>query len=367
MKSRLACLPVVLVLGLGCALLPREPEPAWPPREEIRLSVLALGDTGRRPRFGRYFNRQHTVANGLVAEHRRLPVDALVLMGDNFYWDGLEPDDLVTRVRQNVASPYCRFVAMDAPRADEIRDACGLPGEERHPVPIYAVLGNHDHHHPQSPALQREMVPLFVPNWHVPGGPAQAIDLPEGLSLVLADTTVLSRDASAEQALVEALRSSRGPWRVLVTHHPVAWARDPEENPYRARLLGLIESSGVTVHMAISGHEHNLQVIEMSPPGPFLQVVAGSGSKVRELKTSNPAVQFARAEPGFARLDLVGQGRAQRLVVSLYTTHHRPPLPAGGPKLRARFALSLDGEIRNVLEAAASPPTPLASSPHARP
>jgi hypothetical protein len=367
---RIARLSLLLVVGLGCAFVPREPEvSAWPPPEEIQLSVLALGDTGRRPRFGPYFNRQRTVAKGLEAEHRRQPADALVFMGDNFYWDGLEPQELVKRVRQNVAGPYCRFVDADAPRREEIDGACRIAEDERHPVPMYAVLGNHDHNNPESPALQREVVPQFVPNWHVPSGPAQAIDLPGGLSLVLADSTVLGKEPAAEEALIEAMRQSRGPWRVLVTHHPVAWARDPEwkPNPFHELILRAIEQSGAEVHLALSGHEHNLQVIEMAPPGPTLQIVAGSGSKVRELKTSNPAVRFARAEPGFARLDLVGSGQEQSLVVSLFATRHWPPLPAGGPRLLARFAISSDGLVRDVL--ATQPPTlsPVAASAPAHP
>jgi 3',5'-cyclic AMP phosphodiesterase CpdA len=377
---RIARPALLLVLGLGCALLPSKPDVSpWPSHEEIQLSVLALGDTGRRPSFGPYFNRQRTVAKGLEAEHRRHPADALVFLGDNFYWDGLEREELVLRVRQNVAGPYCRFVDADAPRREEIDRACRIDEDERHPVPMYAVLGNHDHNHPESPALQREELPLFVPNWHVPSGPAQAIDLPGGLSLVLADSTVLgqetaarddeAKETAAEEALLQAMQRSRGPWRVLVTHHPVAWARDPEgsPHPYRQMIRRVIERSGVEVHLALSGHEHNLQVIEMAPPGPPLQVVAGSGSKVRELKTSNPAVRFARAEPGFARLDLVGRGPEQRLVVSLFATRHWPPLPAGSPRLLARFAISSDGGVQDVLAAPPASAIPLAASPHAHP
>ena len=202
---RIARLLLIVSLGFGCAGVPRGSEVStWPLPEEIQLSVLALGDTGRRPRFGPYFNRQRTVAKGLEAEHRRRPADALVFLGDNFYWDGLEPEELVDRVRENVAGPYCRFVDADAPRRAEIDGACRIDENERHPIPMYAVLGNHDHNNPESPALQRDVVPLFVPNWHVPSGPAQAIDLPGGLSLVLADSTVLGQDPAAEEVLIEA-------------------------------------------------------------------------------------------------------------------------------------------------------------------
>ena len=82
---RIARLLLIVSLGFGCAGVPRGSEVStWPLPEEIQLSVLALGDTGRRPRFGPYFNRQRTVAKGLEAEHRRRPADALVFLGDKF-------------------------------------------------------------------------------------------------------------------------------------------------------------------------------------------------------------------------------------------------------------------------------------------
>ena len=51
--------------------------------------------------------------------------------------------ELVQRVARNVVRPWCRFVVLTAPRSDEVRDACKLDADERRPIPIYAVLGNH--------------------------------------------------------------------------------------------------------------------------------------------------------------------------------------------------------------------------------
>ncbi|MEN8183840.1 MAG: metallophosphoesterase [Myxococcota bacterium] len=371
MVSPIHRLALLLVLATACATVPPPSEaPSWPPASEVQLSILTVGDTGRRQHLGPYFHLQRSVARGLVAEDRRHPSDALVLLGDNFYSSGLESDELVKRIRQNVAGPYCYFVAPGGPRSQEIGRACRLDVEQRHPLPIYAVLGNHDHKAPESPKLQREAVPRFVPNWHVPDGRAATVEFEEGVSLILFDSTLLLKDED-DAELVEALRKSRGPWRILASHHPLATARDyPADRAeghtgYREQVLAAIARAGVTVQLAVSGHEHNLQVIDMD--GPMVQLVAGSGSKVRELKTSNPAVRFARDVAGFARIDLVGGGSKQQLVASLFSTRHVPPLPAPRPRLVAQFAISREGLSRDILASPSGSPVPIGGQVHGQP
>src|SRR5215472_2002649 len=96
-----------------------------------RASLLAVGDTGTPPQFAsRLTSTQIAVARGMEAEDRRAPVHALVLLGDNFYYKGLQESELLLRVRENVVRPYCRFLALTAPRSEEVASACGTPGQE---------------------------------------------------------------------------------------------------------------------------------------------------------------------------------------------------------------------------------------------
>ena len=108
-------------------------------------------------------------------------------------------------------------------------------------------------------------------------------------------------------------------------------------------------------------------MIEIEGPIPLLQLVAGSGSKVRELRTSNPELRFARDEAGFARIDLVGRGRDQQLVASLFSTRHVPPFPAPRPRLIAQFAVGRDGNGKDLLASPPVFPLPSGERVHARP
>jgi hypothetical protein len=327
---------------------------------------LTVGDTGKLPPLTHHFHKERAVGLGIAAEDRRQPADALLLLGDNFYWDGLKADEIVGRVRANVVRPFCRFVDLSGPRSGEVDDACSLPEGERRPIPIYALLGNHDYKDPDSPELQRQELPRFVPNWRTSDGLAELIEFPAGVSLVLVDSVLLLLDADPAP-LLEALRRSRGPWRILAMHHPLTAARDmgsagaAAHAAYRARILDVIAEAGVEVHLALAGHEHNLQLIEMEPPAPPLQVVSGSGSRVRALRTTNPNTRFAAAALGFARIDLVGTGSDERLVVSLFATARLPFLQADSPRPVARWSVSRDRQAQDAL----SPAIQARSSTHA--
>lgn len=357
-RLSLAIGPALLLAGCAVGPGPALPEP---PAGAVRFSLLALGDTGRLPRLvlGRTFHRQSAVARGLIAEDARQPADALVLLGDNFYDDGLEPARLVHQVRENLVRPYCRFVDPSGPRFPEVASVCRLDAARRHVLPIHAVLGNHDYNTPRSPSLQRREVPRFVPNWHVPAGLVEVVEFPAGVSLVLLDSEALVWGADPA-SLVRALRRSRGPWRVLAAHRPVAWAQDGQPGEpgglrrYRETVLAAIREAGVPVQLAVAGHEHNLQIVEMDPPGPSLLVVAGSGSRVRDLDSSNPRMRFGRASPGFARIDLAPGAAGEELVVSLFATSSVPALERGAPEAVARWSVAANGEVREWSAAAAA-------------
>ena len=176
----LSCAPIPLLAIVALLLVACSPRPLQDgdPDGAARLSLFALGDTGAEPApIGRALQTQMRVAAVLAAEHARRPVDALVLLGDNFYPDGLRERELAFRVRENVVRPYCAFLALDGPESAEVADACPPERRSAVPTPIYAVLGNHDANLPESPPLQREAVPRFVPNWRMPPGAVEVIEL----------------------------------------------------------------------------------------------------------------------------------------------------------------------------------------------
>ena len=342
-RNRVATIAAAALLFVACG--PPAPVVGADEPGRIRLSFFALGDTGVAPNTtGRSRQIQMRVASVLEAEQRRRPVDALVLLGDNFYPDGLLEKELEPRVRENVVRPYCVFLALDGPESERVADACEPSRRGERPVPLYAVLGNHDQNVPESPRLQREVVPRFVPSWHVPAQAVELIeladsDLQPGVSLILYDPVVLA-ESGDDAALERALRSARGPWRILIGHYPI---HEQHPGPW---IMKTLEGIDVPVHLHLAGHEHNLQIGVPAPRSPFLQVVVGSGGSVRQLKHSLLGGRFALVQPGFSRIDLVGDGDAARLVVSLVA------LPVSHlafwiePRVVSRWSVGLNGDVR---------------------
>jgi predicted phosphodiesterase len=289
------------------------------PDQKPVLSLLAVGDTGDRPEFTPWLDQHIEVGRVMAEEQRSRPAAALLLLGDNFYSEGLEANESAQRVSDNVVKPFCAFVATDAKRYAEVSEGCTLAPADRTPVPIYAVLGNHDYNTDESPRLQRELVPEFVSNWDMPRELAAVRELGHGVSLIVTDSEALDRGADPAP-LKEALLAAKGPWRILVGHLPVT-ANDAN---FKRALATAMEATGVPVQILLAGHDHNLQISEPGPPFPALVVIAGSGSRLREARYGVQGTKFIHVRPGFARIDLDGEGSEQRLVVSLIETpkHH---------------------------------------------
>jgi hypothetical protein len=278
-------------------------------------------------------------------------VDAIVLLGDNFYPAGLRERELQKRLVMNVVRPYCRFVDLSAPRSDEVAKACRRRVSERHLIPILAVLGNHDYRVPESPQLQTEVVSDFVGNWSMPEERIAVRELGRGVSLILLQSMEGVRQAKLLSGLAEAIRSTRGPWRILACHHPVVETKTPEgQGEFELRFMRearkQIARSGVPLQLALAGHHHSLQILEPVPPGPALQVVSGGGGGRLHPIYAVEDQRFAASAYGFARIDLASRAGAERLVVSLYTTGN-PWLPARRPALAARWSVGVDGSSRD--------------------
>lgn len=304
--------------------------PAWPPLAgDVTWSLLAVGDTGAPPWWiGRSFQQVVRVGRAMAAEDVRRPADALVLLGDNFYPDGLHARELDARVRANLSEPFCRF--LPAPGVP-----CATPSR---PARVLAVLGNHDHKSDESVRLQRTEIRRRLPSFRLPEAPVQTIDLGSQVSIVLYDGVELLAAGSFEP-LRAAVRASRGPWRILASHQPLTLRESDEEGrAAREAIRGL----GVPVHLHLAGHRHYLELAHTGVP-PFLQAVAGSGSNTRPLKAPLEGSVYQARRPGFARADLVTGPDGSRLVVSLvaladsFWDH---------PEVVARWSVGLAGDAR---------------------
>jgi len=322
------------------------------PPERAILSLLLVGDTGR-PAEADQRGVRLAVGEAMAREDRRLPVARLLLLGDNFYPHGLLAGELVPRVRENLVRPFCHFLHLDGPRSSEVADACTVPVAQRHPIPVAALLGNHDHDAPDSGALQRTAVADFLPGWRIPRGWAHLAELGHDVSLVLIDSQKLyEQPAQRMAALTGALRAATGRFRIVVAHHPPA-DLDPDGNDAAwmdratARVREALARTGAPVQLWVSGHEHNLQLLAGGVNEPRVIAVAGSGSDPRHVRTRRPLI-FGSDAPGFARVDLVEAPAgleydgARELVVTLFEVEPR----TGAPRARASLRIGPDGILR---------------------
>lgn len=316
-------------------------------------SILAVGDTGRAGSRADSFEGQLAVADAMTREAREHPVEGLVFLGDNFYDRGLSEEDLVERIQINLVRPYCHFLALTGPRSGEVESACPLPAAERRPVPVFAVLGNHDLEGPDSARLQREAIPGFLPDWQMSAGLTRVVEVHPGVSLILFESEIAIDDRAAiERALSAAIRSARGPWRILATHRPIATddLGGVPKGGYPDYVRDAIEQAGVPVQLVLCGHHHSLQVFALGAPTPLLQVGAGSGSRAEPpLATGHPDLLHSALALGFARVELRGDAPDDRLEVSLFTV---PPWPfladAMGHASGARFSVDRSGRVESL-------------------
>ena len=146
--------------GLATAwLAPGWDAPALP--EHVRFSLLAVGDSGHLEKASPWLTPQRAVGDALAATHRARPAAKLLLLGDNFYPDGLEQGEAEARIAMNLVAPLCTFLDLSAPQGAQVEPRCDVPAARRLPIPVRAVLGNHDWRAAESPDLEQDLVPAI--------------------------------------------------------------------------------------------------------------------------------------------------------------------------------------------------------------
>jgi hypothetical protein len=246
----------------------------------------------------------------LRVEHDN-PVDAILLLGDNFY--------------------PCGIHGLDDPQWSKITEHFGPVG-----VPIFPVLGNHDYGDPQAQngeqttcgptdpdaELEKEK---DIPEWHFP---ARSYLLHSSLAdFIMLDTQPIAsgftapfRGSATAIEEIDFLRSqldaSKTPWRFVVGHHTIysSGMHGRTNDSYRANmrtLLPMLDERLTGADAYICGHDHDLELI--GDPRAIVRpmfLISGSGSGLDEMKPRKgfepPTIWPAppRAMMGFAVLDI---------------------------------------------------------------
>lgn len=231
---------------------------------------MLIGDSGER----------NEISAAIFEAAGTLRPDGIVLLGDNFYECGL-----------------------DSP--ERWRDYDSLI---EHGIPIYPVLGNHDHGCPYGAGDPSPQIRVEGP-WTFPAR-NYVIVFGELMELLMLDTTPVAeawRDSDDVLCLARATLSAEGNtqkrWRVAAGHHPLYasgghtlffWTEPPRMRALRP----ILEAGDVSAYLA--GHDHHLELVEKNHVS---YVLSGSAARLK------PALPMRRARHretrhGFAELEV---------------------------------------------------------------
>jgi 3',5'-cyclic AMP phosphodiesterase CpdA len=272
------------------------------------LRLVLVGDTGNPG------THLHEAIDGIAGK----PIDAVLLLGDNFYPCG---------VRSDIDRRWKIFT-------DDL-------GEVH--APTFAILGNHDYGNPNRRGVRdrrchdtqarSQVTSRRTPAlWHMPA--RNYVIRTSVADIVMVDTNPLaqrwsapylgSATAAATQAWLErTLSASRSRWKIVAGHHPIyssgthGTTKGPSLPAMRA-LLPVLKANEVAVYAA--GHDHHLELIGDRSSLPLF-LVSGAGSSTqhyRERPKSEPPTLWKapgrRSFEGFAVLTVT----RRRILVEFY-------------------------------------------------
>jgi acid phosphatase len=282
-------LPALLLALVMCAFIPcghagrgskvknPKPAPAFTIPDKIAgqryIHFAGFGDQGEGT------PEQRRVAELLNAKAQKDSLLFVLLLGDNFYGDGVA----------SVNDPQWRA---------KFEDMYNLPHLD---VPFYASLGNHDHHKGRG-HFQVEYTPRSK-KWKMPAPYytfTQKIGATQHAQFFALDTETLCNTKSGDAAqlawLERELQNSQATWKIVFGHHPVFSYGDHGNTPAMiTHVRPLLEKHNVDAY--VCGHDHDRQLI--APVNGVHYIISGTGAKSRNTAYGNHTI-FAATNLGFA-------------------------------------------------------------------
>jgi tartrate-resistant acid phosphatase type 5 len=258
------------------------------------LRLVAYGDAG-------YANDELRTTAGMVRKKFGGSIDAALLLGDNFYPRGLScmEDPQFKRVFQDIIAEGTDY-------------------------PHFALLGNHDHKGDSSVQL---MLHSVDPRWNMPHFFYMQRFRTRSFDACIWFLDTDSKKAeghfrfSREQAewldlsLTEEKSTCR--WLIVTAHHPIFTIGEYHDDKHlKENLLPILIKHGV--HLYLSGHEHQSQVMRGPQGSTTTFLVAGASSEQRPPYVTRPEhPMFVWSEPKHLAF-LVLDFSLERLVFSFH-------------------------------------------------
>jgi tartrate-resistant acid phosphatase type 5 len=277
--------------------------------------------------------RQQAVASAMIkyAAQTSLTPEALFMLGDNIYGGlagrGVKSD----RWQWNLENMY---------------PVANFPG------PMYVMLGNHDYNDEPNKASVNAQLAYRAANptarWTLPAKwyrlelPGKTPAAKSRATILVLDTNFNYRDekimgdAERQQQLdwlaAELEKPRTAPWLFVFGHHPIySTGKHGDTEDLVAALEPLLARAKVDLYL--SGHDHDLQHLEIEGQPTSFVVSGGGGARARTAPPDSRG-PFFQAVYGFSHLEL----RA-----TSFTLRH---IDANGKQLHA-FTRTLDGKVTN--------------------
>ena len=255
--SRRALVALSLAFAVACSNQPAPPQTSASPKPSptntgsaspVMLRFAAVGDLGDGSAAAK------RVADAIVAEHARRPLDLLLLLGDMVYPDG-DPAQIDKKFRTPSAGVF----------------EAGID--------TAAVLGNHD-----VMTDPEAIVDAF-------GMPGRYYNLTRGpVEFFALDSSTATIDRRQAAWLAAALAASSARWKIVFMHVPAFSAGRHGPSPaLQDALVPLLDRYDVA--MVITGHDHDYQ--RSVPIRGTVHVVSGGGCCPRPVGTASYTARSA--------------------------------------------------------------------------
>lgn len=235
------------------------------PKDKEIAGIILVGDTGNDNKY------KDQVAQAITTYCHTTVCTYALLLGDNFYQtgvDSIEDSQFKTKFEQSYQN--LDFV-------------------------FFPVLGNHD-------ALGNWEAEIQYHSQHwIMGGRYYEIQS-KLVNIFALDTNVFvkSNEAATNNQLTwlqNQLSNSKTNWKIVYGHHPVfSSGSHGNTKSLEQHILPLLQKYKVDFY--ISGHDHDLELIEASG---IKFVISGAGSALRSISPGDNSV-FAKSTLGFAHL-----------------------------------------------------------------
>ncbi|MFY7928261.1 MAG: metallophosphoesterase [Oligoflexus sp.] len=240
------------------------------------LKILIIGDTGSGNA------QQHKVAAGMERYCLSNTIDAVLMLGDNFYPHGVN----------SVA---------DQQWQTKFHEPYGLPCLSQ--IPFYSLLGNHDY---QGQPEAQIAYQGGKPSWNMPHR-FYTLRWGDRLDIVMIDSNRMDLCGDAHRCSLDFLRQAlaeQASRQVLVlAHHPILSrsAKYQQEN-LQGRILHSLLCDQADAYIA--GHSHHLE--HRTVPGCKVElfVNGAGGAGLYEVLPADQETRFVQSTHGFMSLEV---------------------------------------------------------------